>query len=282
MAPKPPWSLRKNRKDTEAFYVLQDGVPEGLVNSLMGVVEAYFCDGHHVIPDRRESLERVVDRSLPFERSDLLNVFYNDADLLLDAVDHVLGNLPRPVAWEPVNAPHQTAQMIKGFFGDARSVYDVLRVDGDEYELCYRQPTEVTALVEQVTSDRSRAADHLRRAWSSGFSRGADLNAACIEAVKAIEAAAKPAVSPNNAKATLGTMIAAMRDKPSKWLTDLDTAGSDALETVIGMIEMVWKGHARHGNPDEPIDVSKERCEMILHTAALLVHWFGSGRVSRA
>ncbi len=275
--------MRKNRESIEAFYVLQDGVPEGLVNSLMGVLETHFCDGHQVILERQQSLERVVDRSLPFERGDLLNVFYNDADLLLDAVDHVLGNPPRPdLGSLTFTYPYQTAQTIKGFLDDARSVYDVLRVNDDEYELCYRQPPEMTALVEQATSDRSRAADHLRRAWSSGFSRGADLNAACIEAVKAIEVAAKPTVSPNNAKATLGTMIAAMKDKPTKWLTDLDTAGSDALETVIGMMEMVWKGHARHGNPDELIDASKERCEMILHTAALLVHWFGAGRISRA
>ena len=49
MAPKPSWSMRKNRNDTEAFYVLQDGVPEGLVNSLMGVVDAHFCDRYQVI-----------------------------------------------------------------------------------------------------------------------------------------------------------------------------------------------------------------------------------------
>ena len=29
MAPKPSWSIRKNRTSTEEFYVLQEGVADG-------------------------------------------------------------------------------------------------------------------------------------------------------------------------------------------------------------------------------------------------------------
>ena len=60
-----------------------------------------------------------------------------------------------------------------------------------EFELAYRQPPEITELVEAVTSNRDRASEHLRRAWSLAFSREADPNAACVEATKAIEAAAR-------------------------------------------------------------------------------------------
>lgn len=169
--------------------------------------------------------------------------------------------------------------MVKTFFDDARSVCDVFHVKDDEYEIGYRQPPEITELVENVTSDRSRASEHLRRAWSLGFSREAEPNAACIEAVKAIEAAAKSTIEPNNSRATLGTMIKAMENKPIKWQTDLGSPGSDDLKTIIGMMKMLWKGHQRHGNPDDPIEVSGERCEMVVHSAALLVHWFLSGRI---
>ena len=277
MAPKPPWSIRKNRKSTEEFYVLRDGIPDGLMNSLLGFLDSHFCGGHHVRAERTEHLARIVGRSLPTYREELLNMFLKDESLLLDAIDHALAHPEFNI-----QHPYEAAQMIKAFLDDARSVYDVFHVDRGEYEIGYRQPPEITELVEQVTSDRSRAAEHLRRAWSLGFSREADPNAACIESIKAIEAAARTTIEPNNTRATLGTMIAAMNSKPTKWRTDLEAPNSDDLETIIGMMKMVWKGHLRHGNPNDPLDVSEEQCEMIVHTAALLVHWFLSGRVRQA
>ena len=277
MAPRPPWSIRKSRKRTEEFYVLRDGIPDGLMNSLLGFLDAHFCGGHHVRTERTEHLARVVGRSLPAYRNELLDLFYRDEELLFDALDHAL-TYPD----FQIQHPYEAAQTIKSFLGDARSVYDVFQVDGGTYEIGYRQPPEITQLLEEITSDRGRASEHLRRAWSLGFSREADLNAACIEAIKAIEAAARSTIEPGNARATLGTMIAAVASKPTKWQTDLGSPGSDDLETVLGMMKMVWKGHLRHGNPNDPIDVTIERCEMIVHTAAILVHWFLSGRVRQA
>ena len=152
------------------------------------------------------------------------------------------------------------------------------------HQLGYRQPPEISELVEYATSDRSRAYEHLRRAWLSAFSREPDLNAACIEAVKAIESAARGIIEPNNSRPTLGTMIKAMKNKPAKWQTDMRAPDSEDIKTIINMMKTVWKGHMhlRHGNPDEPIDVSSEQCEMIIHSAALLAHWFSSGNVKQA
>ena len=44
-------------------------------------------------------------------------------------------------------------------------------------------------------------------------------------------------------------------------------------------MRMIWKSHLRHGNANEPLDVSVETCEMLVHTAAVLVHWFTTGRI---
>ena len=52
MAPKPSWSIRKNRTSVEEFYVLQEGVPDGLVNSLLGFLDVYFCYSHQVRAER--------------------------------------------------------------------------------------------------------------------------------------------------------------------------------------------------------------------------------------
>ena len=61
-------------------------------------------------------------------------------------------------------------------------------------------------------------------------------------------------------------MIAAMEAKPTKWATYLTSPDLDGVGTVIGMMKAVWKGHLRHGNPNEPLDVPSERCEMIVHS----------------
>lgn len=277
MTPRPPWSARKNRKALDDFYVLREGIPDGLMNSLMGFLAEHYTIGHHAKVERTEHLARITGRSLPQYREELLTAFLRDEDLLLDAIDHAL-------AYPDFNfqPPWEAAEMVKSFLDDARSVYDVFHVGGHEYKIDYRQPPEITELVEEVTSDRSRAAEHLRRAWLFAFSREADPNAACVEATKAIEAAARSTIEPNNPKPTLGTMIAAMEAKPTKWNTDLTSPDIDGVGTVIGMMKAVWKGHLRHGNPNEPLDVPAERCEMIVHTAALLVHWFSSGRVRQA
>ena len=285
MTSRPPWSVRKNknRKSVEEFYVLREGIPDGLKPSLIDFLAEHYTDGIHgsltwrVRIKRSEHLARILGRSLPRDARELLEAFWRDEDLLLDAVDHALSYPGTDVSrssWE--------AAKVKSFLDDARSVYDVFHVGGHEYEIGYRQPPEITELVQEVTSDRSRGAEHLRRAWLLAFSREADHNAACVEAAKAIEATARSTIDPNNPKATLGTMIVAMEAKPAKWDTDLMSPDLDGVGTVINMMKAVWKGHLRHGNPDEPLDVPAERCEMIVHTTALLVHWFSSGRIRRA
>ena len=276
MAPRPPWSTRKNQKSVDEFYVLREGIPAGLMNSLMGFLDTHYTSGACARTERTEHLARITDRRLPEHTVGLLRAFFEDEELLLDAIDHALAYPDFDI-----QHPHEAAQTIKTFLDDARSVYDVFPAEGGAHEIGHRQPPEITELVEGATSDRSRAAEHLRRAWSLAFSREPELNAACVEAAKAIEAAARSTIEPNNSRATLGTMIAAMDAKPAKWHTDLTSSGSDGLATIIGMMKTVWKGHLRHGNPEEPLDVPVERCEMIVHSAALLVHWFSSGRVQR-
>lgn len=104
--------------------------------------------------------------------------------------------------------------------------------------------------------------------------------------MKALEAAAKPVIEPANPKATLGTMIAALRAKPSKWKTSLTPAGPiDPIESIATMMELIWKSQLdRHGTDDEsrPFSASPQEAEAAIHVAAALVHLFTSGAVQLA
>ena len=108
----------------------------------------------------------------------------------------------------PATSNHSThgkdAMLLKAYLAEARSVYDVHADDTGAYELIHRQPEELSELVMQAASYARRASEHLRSAWSQAFGRDNDTNAACIEAVKAIEAAGRDIIIPNDEKATFG------------------------------------------------------------------------------
>ena len=266
--------MRKDASSLEEFYLLREGVPDGLLNSLLGFLYRHFVDHGRLRTSRSEHLARRVDRHLPLHADDLMEEFEQDHDLLWDAVDHVL-MYPLPALQSGLKA----ATEMSLYLADARSVYDIAEHGSGTYRLRYRQSPELTALLDEVTRGPSRASDHLRNAWSLAFDRDGDPTSACVEATKAVEAAAKDVILPTDAKATMGKMIAALDDNPAKWQTDFDPEEFLDIRTVSAMMQLIWKGHLRHGDPDDPLSVPPPRAEMIVHTAAVLVQWLLSGRV---
>ena len=278
---KPPFSKRQNPERLEEFHALQEGVPEGLLPSLRDWTESEYASltgargslhrRRVVSAEKLRLLERRTDRQImpdnsrrdPAEFRDQLTA---DRMLLLDAADMAL-------SW----ADRYAADELESFLVDARSIYCVGTDTDGNYELQQRQSQEMIALVDSEANQPGRSAQHLRSAWSRCYGRNPDPKGACREAVEAIEVAAKSVVTPDDPVATLGKMCSAMRAKPSKWETDSEFDGS--VESVLSMMDMVWKGHLRHGDEDAPLEVSQEAAEMIVQTAVLLVSWFRSGRI---
>lgn len=275
---RPPWSRRQSDDEIAAFFVLREGVPDGLLPSLNDFVLGVFyihdeiMGGFHPNREIINQFARITDRYLPRHPKDAAQQFQQDRALLLDAVDFALGRLNAKSYGTPEVVAELNIQLAEG-----RSAYVVSVDRNGQYELQHRQPEELTALVAEATSGTDRAREHLRRAWSKAFGRKPDPNGACLEAVAAIEVAARPIVSPNSPRATLGTLIRDMQAKPSKWTTDSEA--DDDIGKVIAMMGMIWTGHFRHGDDSKPIDVSNVGAQMIVQLAALLVHWFTSGRI---
>ena len=278
MTIKPPWSVRSKPERVDEFYVLAKGVPDWLKPALLEFVQAKYVGEHSqyggLDSDKLNQLATLTRHSLPYSifaqfEPELLG----DASLLLDAVDIGLAFSAR----SPKDYQH--IKVLEKHLENARSEYTIGQDDNGQPELQYRQPPELTELVEDVTSSSNRAARHLREAWSNTFGRMADLNAAGAAAVKAVEVAAKPVVIPDNQKATLGQIIKAIADKPAKWETDSEADNS--IQVVADMMSQVWKGHFRHGDETQPFEASAEGTAMIVHLAVVLVHWFQSGKVRR-
>ena len=270
---KPPFSIRQDPAQHEEFFALQTGISEGLQPLLRSWAIKMYSDSERggIRLAKLTNLELLIDQQITpdgLRSSDILfsDALTKDRTLLLNAIDVAL-------RW----ADDTDAGILERFLVKARSEYCVGHDENGDYEIQLRQSQEMTALIETEANQPGRAAEHLRNAWSKCFGRSPDTNEACIEAVKAIEVVAKPVVSPNNSITTLGTLHRDMKADLSKWETDSEFNGS--VETILSMMEMVWKGHLRHGDESVPSEVSQEAAEMTVQTAVLLVSWFRSGRI---
>ena len=267
---RPPFSVRHDPERLEEFSVLREGVPAGLLPSLLDWVRYRYVGPRSVHEDEVRRLERLLGTTLPTMAGDLMRAFRDYPTLLLDAIDLAL----------TTSADPDGAAELSEILAEARSVYTVGADESGDYELQFRQPPELTEVVQAATGGSGSASHHLRQAWSKAFGREPDPTAACDEAVRAIEAVAASVVTPKDELPTLGKIIAAMRDAPHKWTTDSNAA--DEIGAVVAMMDLVWKGYRRHGDPNQPAEASVETAQMLVQSAALLVHWFQSGHIRRA
>jgi hypothetical protein len=198
-----------------------------------------------------------------------------NADFLLDVVDWCLKDLDRG---DEHRAARVTVQL-----DEAGSAWTVGVVGGD-FRLIRRVDETVAAAARNVISASGRAGQHLSLAWGHAYGRKPDPSSAYREAVRAVEAIAAPIISPNNDKATLGTMIGDIQKKPSKWELVLTPTSGDPVLMLLETMRLLWTSELdRHGTADEskPLHVSPEEAQAAVHLATTLVQWFQSGAITR-
>lgn len=269
---------------TEALYgALHEGVPSWLRQSLMDWVEGILHQSSgfgesYWDRDFLLQLERKLRLhfSSQYDRDTghaFMELIEQDEDVCLKVVDYILafaGLSERPVI--------DVGLMLH----DAGSAWTLGQRAGRR-ALVRRVDETVTAAAEREMARAGRPSTHLRNAWEAAYGREPRPSEAYREAVRAVEAAAKPVISPNNPKATLGTMIADIKNKPEKWTVGLPNPdGSDQVSVVRSMCELLWKGQIdRHGTDDESsaVTVDAAEAEAALHIATTLVHWFTTGAI---
>ncbi|WP_066040855.1 hypothetical protein [Herbiconiux solani] len=146
-----------------------------------------------------------------------------------------------------------------------------------------RVPTGIAQAVDEVTNAPGDAGRLLAEAWNATFGRGHDYEKAYSKAVKAVEAAAIPVVSPANVRATLGTVIAQMKQQ-ADWELGLTREHADypTQEVVLGMLQALWTGqNDRHAGQPGFAASSAADAEAATLLAVPLVQWFTSGALKR-
>jgi hypothetical protein len=149
--------------------------------------------------------------------------------------------------------------------------------------LVRRVPEGVQVAADSVMARAGRAGVRLAKAWEELYGIEPNASAAYGLAIKAVEDAAVPVVSPTNTGATLGTVLRHVEDQ-GDWQLPMEREHDRApsREVLIGMLRLLWHGqHDRHGGqPSAPGDVSVEEATVAVSLAVTLVNLFSAGVVA--
>ncbi len=259
-----------------------EGVPRWLGPSLMTWIVSCMPDEQASSRSRTPSTAvlRRLERELRLDPipgdhgiaqlNSLLTSCRLNEDLLLDVVDWFIHQ-----EFGTVNS-----LSVDEYFREAGSAYAVNKLGNG---LVVRVSDEATAAAVQAASNDERAGHHLQEAWTATYGRKPNAGTAYKEAVKAVEVAAQPVITPDDEKATLGKMIQAITDKPDKWLFAISSRdGASRMESVGDMMAVLWQGQLRHGTPEPaaPFDNSQPEAEAAVHLSVTLVAWFAQGSIS--
>jgi hypothetical protein len=280
------WRPLFKRNDPEALAELAkpvEGLPPWLIEPVVHWI--FDCVGgeYSPRPEAMRDLQVALRLTPPLPDfgmhglSEIRRRIHIDAELGLEVVDYLLYH-----SFEMVRLTKRSvnAGALSAILRQGGSAWEVAEADEPgRFQLSKRAAGPVRETILELPAD-ARATQHLTTAWNRLSGRKPDVSVAYREAIRAVEAAAKPVILPANSLATLGTMIAALRDKPEKWTT---TLGS--VETVRLMMEAVWKGQRdRHGTDDDsvPANVTAAEADAAVTTCITLVRLFVGGHVQAA
>lgn len=272
-------SVRHDPEAAAAYDVLHEGVPGWMrAGALAWLNESLLVgrDGRQMLRLLEQRLRWPLDWSSGLNTAfqELSDVVWNDDPRAVELLDAVLMlNTRRP-------AGAARAEALGSMLLDSASAWEVRKDPAGWFCLERRVDETVEASARATMTVADNAGHSLHLAWHRTYGIDVDASGAYREAVRAVEAAAKPVVTPHDQVATLGKMIQAMADKPTKWVFELGD-----VVTVIDMLRRLWKSQLdRHGTDDDtqPLSVTPAQAEAAVHLAVTLVHWFRNGHVRTA
>lgn len=270
-------------EEAETWTVLRDGVPRSMRSDLTNWIVARIGEMDRVRAERFHELENALDVEFPLDPTftglaspelsrRLLGTLTERQ--LLHVVDYVLiqqgsgGYRPHSASAEAI--------LRRG-----RSRFTVAKHD-DCDRLGYRVPEGVRRAAEHVMTVESVASRLLRRAWTKIHDLEPDDGGAYWNAVKAVEAAALPALDIVGDSATLSHAVRAIEKRDATWRLPFVREHTEypSRDVLLGMLKSLYRGQRdRHGS-EAYADVTHEEAEAAVLMAVTLVGWFG-GRLVR-
>ena len=288
--------LGVDTEDEVAEYdALHDGVPNWMWDAYWRWVQETltihrrYRDGSGNVPMVREQLAEDLCQTLKIPLS---NIRVQGVDLgagkrQLSTVTGAVIDHPHPLQvadYLLAFAGHANGEQLDAILARSKSAWRVGARAGRP-ALVRRVPVGVQVAADSVMARAGRAGNRLAKAWEELYGLEPDASAAYSLAIKAVEDAAVPVVSPTNERATLGTVLAQV-EQQADWQLPMEREHDRApsRDVLIGMMRMLWQGqHDRHGGqPSAPGDVSLEEATVAVSVAVTLVNLFDAGLVARA
>lgn len=202
-----------------------------------------------------------------------------EQDEFLDFMDHLVaraGTQNDELEATGIEEIHDPLVKLESILSDGEAEWRIGGTDGYA-ALEKREPEGVSPAATETISGAGSAGTLLAEAWHSAFGRSPDAEEAHEKSAEAVEEAGAHVVTPNNDKATLGTMIRDMKAQED-WKVDLATPDTDV---PVKMVEALWFGQeSRHGRNGyrKPTQAEAETAVLL---AVALVQWFSSGALAR-
>lgn len=275
-----PWMPLSVRRNQQSEFNLVDNVPQFMRHGIKGWIQQAINGDDRLVAQM--ALELRID-----ELSDNIDSFYPD--------DAVIACIQRSGPWDMYNeslALDVMDWLLGHGYGHAQSLEHilksaghVLRVSPDGSRLVERIEPTLWNEYKQVTQLDDQASQYMQEAWALAFGREPNLSDAWGRAIKAIETLLKPIVSPKNDKATIGSMVSALRQSPDKWKCKLPdreyksngkTNVKPGIEVFIDALATIGYQPDRHGS-DQPQDVDEITARSVLFLATTVVGWLRDG-----
>lgn len=292
-----PFYARASEAGASDFECLFPGVPPWMRESLWAWLKVRLSDWVHSSTSRQggyfspnasriREIERIcrVDSRWTGSGADhsdryrgleaLRDVLYSNETAFLTAVDFYLSKNPQA----------QPVQELSTVLEDSSSKWRVGHI-GSRQGLVERVDETVQRSADEIIRKGDRHGRLLAEAWQHAFSMQRNPSSAYRCAVRAVEVAAAPVLTPKDPAPSLGKMITALRDGMAKWrfAFTVDSA-VDPKGVLLQMMQLLWTNdYARHINvdPNVPLNVSQEEAESAVVLALTLINWFASGAIAR-
>ncbi len=273
-----PFSKRQTEEDVKAYLELREGIPDGVCTAMLQFVisllyEPSISMSMVIKRDLGSEFHRATDHPLPQDADTAYRYLWQDRDLLIDVCDFAANSIPF--------GDYRSVQRVEEFnqhLIQARSIYIVRPNGSGAYALQRRVGSEVLQTLEGMASKSDAGSQLMTRAWNKAFGRVQDNSGACLDAIRALEVVARPIFSPDDDEATLGKIISAYRDKPTKWTSTI--SDPEFANLIVASLELLWRNHPRHGSDEEKYSLSASSTHHFLMTALWLFETLHNGAVS--
>lgn len=294
-----PLFMRGSENETQ-FEVLHEGVPEWLEGSIWRWLMDRAAEGGQPMIYRLElrlhtTLGESKDRRIGTQHTapnQLLDRYWQTKShderlVLLDAVVYDLQVRAREHFGsgdqDKTEGLSLAALRLGQILAEGGSAWTV-HVEAPAWCLIRRVDETTADLIQSLSATHIDAARKMRAAWHACYRHEPDPDAAYRSAVLAVEAVAIPLALPDATKATLGMVVAHIRDTLPRWsVGGLDAEQIASGETLLSMLKTLWHNQERHARADGiVVDVTQAEAEAAVSLAAVLMHWLTTGLVTRA